>query len=155
MSPAAICWGTTPSLANTVPPVPPMRNLKPLRSATDVVVPGILLARVEAEGDRRAEGEGLVLAEVVVRGGMAALHCAGLHRIEHLQPADDFPGREQLDVELAPGRLAHPLADQLGAPVEGIQALRPARSHPPIDGRLRLGNRWRGERACGDAGGRI
>ena len=115
--------------------------------ATPVVIPGVLLAGVEPERDRGAEGESLILAEVVVRGGMPALDGTGLHGVHHLQSADDLAGREQLDVELASGRLAHALTDQLGAAVQGIQALRPARRHAPVDAGLRLRDCRRGNGA--------
>jgi len=37
MSPGGICCGVTPSLARMVPPMPPMRILRPLRSATVLI----------------------------------------------------------------------------------------------------------------------
>src|SRR3954467_8670868 len=37
MSPGGICWGTAPSFARMAPPIPPMRNLRPLRSATVLI----------------------------------------------------------------------------------------------------------------------
>ena len=37
MSLGGICCGTAPSLTRIAPPMPPMRNLRPLRSATDLI----------------------------------------------------------------------------------------------------------------------
>jgi len=37
MSAAAICWVTTPTRASTCPPSPEMRNLRPLRSSTELI----------------------------------------------------------------------------------------------------------------------
>ena len=74
--------------------------------AAAVVQPGVLLARVEAERHRGAEGEGRVLAPVVVGGGVAHLDGAGRDRVRRLQAGDQFAGREDLDLELAVGRIA-------------------------------------------------
>ncbi|CFO08048.1 Uncharacterised protein [Bordetella pertussis] len=37
MSPSGICCGTTPSLDSTMPPMPPIRMFRPLRSAVDLI----------------------------------------------------------------------------------------------------------------------
>ena len=47
-----------------------------------------------------AQGERRILAEIEVDGRVGALDGAGLHRIEGLQAADEFAGRECLDLEL-------------------------------------------------------
>src|SRR5690606_8781048 len=79
--------------------------------------PGVLLARVHAERNGAGEGEGRILAEVVVGRGVAALHGAVLHGVEHLQPADDLAGREYLDGELASCSGRDSPADELRASV--------------------------------------
>src|SRR3990167_5983437 len=95
MSPPASVCGTTPRRAMIWPPRPGMRILRPLRSASDLILrrnqppnctpvlapaagvhPGNLLARIQTEGQRGLEGEGHVFADVVVAGGLAALNRA-------------------------------------------------------------------------------
>src|SRR4029077_2571688 len=95
--------------------------------------PGCLLALVAAEADRGAEGERRILAEVVVGRGVPELDRAGLHGVEHLQPGHALARGERPELELAVVDLADPLADLRGAAVERIQALAPARRHPPRD----------------------
>src|SRR5205814_9259806 len=51
--------------------------------------PALVQARVRSERDRSAEREGRVLAEVVVRGGVADLDAAVLHSIDELQSVVD------------------------------------------------------------------
>ncbi len=109
--------------------------------------PRVVLAHVAAEPDRGAEREGRILAEVVVGRRVAHLHGAGLDGIEHLQRGHDLARGKDADLELAVGDLADALGDQLGGAVDGVQALGPARSHPPLDGRLRLGDGRRGDGA--------
>ena len=76
----------------------------------------VLQARVRSERHRSAEQrEGRVLAEVVVRGGVAHLDGAVLHRIEDLQAGDDFARGEHLDLELVVGRFADGLGHHVGA----------------------------------------
>ena len=47
--------------------------------------PGVHLPRVHAERDRAVEGEGRVLADEVIAGGVAHLDGVVLHRVEHLK----------------------------------------------------------------------
>ena len=54
------------------------------------VLPRILLACVQAKGNGGAKGECRVLADVIVGRGMAALHGAGLRRIQNLQRRHQF-----------------------------------------------------------------
>ena len=56
-----------------------------------MVHPGVLLARVQAEGNGAAEGEGRVLAEEVVRRGVAALDGAVLHGVDDLKAGTISP----------------------------------------------------------------
>jgi hypothetical protein len=57
----------------------------------------------EAEGQVGEEGEGGLLAGEEQGGGLAALDGAGLHRVQHLEPGHDLPGREAADLELVVG----------------------------------------------------
>ena len=171
MSPPAICCGTTPSLVSTWPAKPPMRILRPLRSATvlislryqppicapvlphriardavaleELVVellaaaevpPRVVLALVEAERDRGAERERRVLADVVVRRGVAALDGAVLHGVGDLQAGHDLAGGEHLDLELAAGDVADGLGRGFGGAVDRVERLRKARGAAPLDG---------------------
>ena len=73
--------------------------------AAALIEPGVHLAGVEAEGQGGADGEGRVLAEIVIRAGMAHLDGAVADCVGDLRRADDFAGGERLDLELAVGAL--------------------------------------------------
>src|SRR5262245_31889382 len=105
-----------------------------------------MLSRIEAERQRRAEGEGGVLAPIVVQRRVADLDGAVGDSIEHLQAGDDFAGRERLDLEPVVGDVGHALAEIFTATVERIKRLRPACGVAPFDFRVRL--RDRGRRHC-------
>jgi len=62
-------------------------------------LPGLLLTRVEAEGQGRAEREGWILAEIVVARRVPHLHGAALHGVKHLQTGHDFACSKHLDVK--------------------------------------------------------
>jgi hypothetical protein len=87
------------------------------------VHPGDLLARVQAEGHRGLEGEGHVLADVVVAGGLAAFDRALADGIHDLQARDDLAAGEHADLEFAAGDLADAARQALGRAVNGIHAL--------------------------------
>src|SRR5262249_56925888 len=101
---------------------------------------------VAAEADRGAEGEGRILAEIVVARRVTELDRAGLYRVEHLQTRDDLARGKGADLELAVGDLADALCDQLRAAEQRVEALAPAGRHAPRDGRLRLCDRRRRDR---------
>ena len=101
--------------------------------------PSILHSAVHAERQRRAEHKGVILAEVVVERGMAALHRAVLHGIDHLQAGNDLAAGEGLDLELVVGHRRNALADEVGAAVQRVERLGPACRLPPLD----LGHRLR------------
>jgi hypothetical protein len=71
---------------------------------------------------------------------MSHLDGAILHGIEHLQTGHDFSGGEKLDLEFVVGGLCDRFAHLIGAAVNRVQRLRPARRHPPLQFRHRLRN---------------
>ncbi len=114
-------------------------------------VPGVVCCGMfRPNGTDGAEGEGRVLAEVVVGRGVADLDGAVLHGVEHLQARHDFAAGEDLDLELVVGHLGDDLGDHLGAAVDRVERLRKARRHAPFDFRHRLRDRRRrdGGGAC-------
>src|SRR3974390_667854 len=66
---------------------------------------------------------------------------AVLHRVEPLQARHDFTGGEKLDLEFVVGGLCDSLAHDVGAAINCVQRLRPARGHAPFQS-------WRGLRNC-------
>ena len=86
---------------------------------------------------------------------MAELHRAGLHGVEHLQRRHDLARGKGADLEFAVGQLADAARHEIGAAEQRVKALWPARCQPPLDGRLRLRDRGRGDGAGGDTGGRL
>ena len=119
--------------------------------AAAVIHPGVLLARVEPEGQCRGKGEGRVFADVVIRRGVAALHGAVLHGIKHLQAGDDFTGSEYADLEFAVGAFRYTLRQDFGSAVQRVEGFRETGREPPLDHRLRVNNRRRGHRARSEA----
>ena len=116
-----------------------------------VIPPGIRLPRVRAEAYGAGKRERRILAEVVVERRVAELDGACLHCIEHLQRRHDFAGGEGADLEFAVGELAHAARNEVRAAEERVQALGPACGKAPLDRRLRLRDRRRGDRSGGDA----
>src|SRR5215472_10295049 len=66
---------------------------------------------------------------------------AVLHRVEHLQAWHDFAGGEKLDLEFVVGGLCDGFAHDVGAAINCVQRLRPARGHAPFQP-------WHGLRNC-------
>jgi hypothetical protein len=116
--------------------------------------PGGLHATVETERDRGAEGESRILAEIIVRRGVAHLDRAGLHGIGRLQTRHDLAGGENLDLELVVGGFGDGLGESVRCSVDGVERFRIARSQPPFELRHGLRNRRIGERrrGSGEAG---
>ena len=106
--------------------------------------PGNVLARVQPTGNRCAERERRILADVEVGGGDAGLDRAVLDRVEHLQRRDDLAWAEQLDLELAIGQLADALGEG-GDRRPGDRGLRKTRHPAPLDLRLGVHDRGRAE----------
>src|SRR5699024_5900093 len=79
-----------------------------------------------------------LLADVVIRCGMAHLDRAGLYRIENAKSAHQFAGRIGTYVEFAIGEKTQALAEILRAAVQGIQTGGPAGRHAPADSRTAL-----------------
>ena len=122
--------------------------------ALAMIEPGVHLPGVEAEGKGGADGEGRVLAEIIIRAGMAHLDGAVADRVRDLRRADDFAGGEGLDLELAVGALIDEFRDDLGGAVDGVERFREARLQAPFDLGHRLGDRRRGDGRGGRADGR-
>ena len=112
--------------------------------------PGNMLARVEAERQRRAEGEGRILAPVIIQRGVAHLDRSVRDGIQHLQAGDDFAGGKGLDLEFVVGDLGDALAEIFAAAIERIERLRPACSQTPAYLGHRFRDRRRSDRACGE-----
>src|SRR6185437_2100128 len=123
-----------------------------------VVDPGVLLPLVHAEGQRRVEGERLVLAHEVVARGVRALDRVLLDRIHHAEGRDDLARGEDADLELARGELGDALRYHFPAAEDRVEAFREARCAAPADVRkrfvLRDGLRHRGRAARGDGAAR-
>ena len=97
-----------------------------------VVDPGIVLARVEAERHRGVEGEGRVLADVVVGRGVAALDRLVLHGIDDLQAGHDLAGGEDADLELVVGEGRDALGEVLARAIDRVERLGEARGQAPL-----------------------
>ncbi len=119
--------------------------------AAALVEPRVHLAGVETEGQGRADGEGRILAEIVIGAGVPHLDGAVADRIGDLGRADDLTGREGLDLELAVRRLRDEFCDHFGRAVDGVERLGEARLQAPLDLRHRLGDGRSGDRGRGGA----
>src|SRR6202022_1317997 len=102
---------------------------------------------VEPERHAGAEGEGRVLAEIVVRGGVTHFDRAALHRIGGLEPRDDLAGSENLDLKFVVGRFGNRLGEGFRSAEDGVERFRIARCEPPFE----FGH---GLRDCGLGNGR-
>ena len=114
-------------------------------------VPGLIETRIRPERYRRAECEGRILAEIIVRRSVTHLDGAILYGVEYLQAGDDFAGGEGLDLEFVIGGFADYLGHHLGAAMQRIERFRPAGCHAPFDLRHRLRNCRRGDGGASDA----
>ena len=99
--------------------------------ASSLEQPRGLLARGQAEGNRRVEREGRVLSGIVVARGLADLHGALLNGVEHLEPRDDLAGGIRADLEASIRHLAHALGQHLRGAVDRVEPARKARDQPP------------------------
>ena len=127
------------------PPVLPHRNADDAESVVHLVdqllavaehVPGIVLARREAERQRAVEDQRRILADVVARIGVAAFDRGVRDRVEHLQAGHDLARREGVDQEFSVAHLADELRDRRRRAPQPFDALREARRQAPFDGRL-------------------
>src|SRR5207302_10350346 len=85
--------------------------------ASALIPPGILLARVEAERHRSVDRKGRVLADVIIRSGMAHLDGAVGGRVKRLQAGSDLARLESLDLKLVVGHLRDVFRKVRGAAV--------------------------------------
>src|SRR5579872_2043106 len=118
-------------------------------SATPVQ-PGDMLAGVEPERQRGSEGEGGILAPVIVQSGVTDLDRAVGHGVEYLKAWHDFACCKRLDQESVVGDLGDPFGEVFAAAIQRVERLRPARGIAPSHFGHRLRNRRRGHRACGE-----
>jgi hypothetical protein len=91
-----------------------------------------VLAGVQAERHRRVEGEGRILADIVVRGGVAALDGLVLHRVHHLQAGHDLARGEDADLELVVGESGDALGKELAGAIDRVERLGEARGETPL-----------------------
>ena len=115
-----------------------LQQLLHQRLAAALLVPARLLTVVHAEGHDGEEGEGGILAGVVVGGGVAGLHRVVLHGIQRLQPAHDLARREEADLEPVVGELRHALRHLLGRAVEDVGGAGEGAGQAPTDFRHAL-----------------
>src|SRR3954447_8474609 len=114
------------------------------------IQPCDMLAGVEAERQRSAEGKRRVLAPVIIKRGIAYLDGAVRNGVEHLQPGHQFAGGKRLNLEAVVGYFGDALAKIFATPVKRIERFRPAGRVSPLELRHRLRNRRRGNRAGGE-----
>src|SRR5215213_1374483 len=69
-----------------------------------VIEPGILLARIQPEGDGGIKTKGRILADEIIAGGVAHLDLVVADRIQRRQRRHDLAGREYLDLEFVVAR---------------------------------------------------
>jgi hypothetical protein len=108
------------------------------------------LTMLYCAGNGRAEGESLVLAHEVVRGGVAHLDSAVAHGVIHTEGRHDFTRCSHRDGEPAACHRAHLLGKDLGSAVNGVQRLGEAGGEAPAQGRLGMNGRRHagGKHAC-------
>ena len=103
------------------------------RQAVAVVHPRRHLPRVEAERNRAAEGEALVLAEEVVRCRVRDLDRGRLHAVDHAERRHQLAGRVRGDRELAAGHVADLLGEHFGRTEDRVERPRKTRGEAPAD----------------------
>ncbi len=111
-----------------------------------LIVPGVDAARRKRERHRRGNSPGRVLAPVVVADGVASFDVARRHLVSCLQTGHQFACRENLDLEIAVGRLGHPLGQHLGRTIDRVERFRERRGQAP--GYLGRGLRDGGRSKC-------
>ena len=109
--------------------------------AAALVHPGVLLAGVEAEGQARADGEGLVLAGVEERSGVGASTLPALHRVQRLQRRRHLAGGEHADLEAVVRELGDGAGEHLGGAVDRVERARVGRGEAPPQRRAAPGQR--------------
>ena len=103
-------------------------------------------AAVESERHRGAEGEGGVLAKIIVGRGVAHLDGAVLHGIGRLQARHDLARGKDLNLEPVVARLGDGLGESFRRAVERIERFRVARGEPPLELRHGLRDGGLGDR---------
>ena len=120
--------------------------------AAALIPPGVLHARIEAERHRRIDRKGRILADVIIRDGVAHLDGAVGGRIKRLQARNDFAGGKYLNLEFVVGHFRDVFRELGRAVVNGVERLREARRHAPFDLGRGLRDRRRGHRRGGGTG---
>src|SRR5439155_11263746 len=120
--------------------------------AAAIIEPGIQSAAAQPEGNCRTEGEGRILAEIIVAGSVTHLDGVVLNRLDDAGRRHDFAAGKSLDLELAVGHVADSLGESLSAAIERIERLRKTRGEAPFELRRRLGDGGGGERCCSSRG---
>ena len=113
------------------------------------VDPRVVLAGIEAERQRRIEGEGRILADVIVGCRVPALDRLVLDGIDDLQTRNDLAGRKDANLELVVGKGRDALGEELAGAIDRVERLGEARRHAPLHLGHRLGNRRSGQDASG------
>jgi hypothetical protein len=114
--------------------------------AAALIPPGVLLARVQPERHRGVDREGRVLADIIIRDGVAHLDGAVGGGVERLQARHDLAGGKHLDLEFVVGHVSDVFGDLGRAAIDRVQRLREARGHAPLDLGRGLRDRGRGHR---------
>ena len=120
------------------------------------VEPGVHLPGVEAERDRRCRPRRSGPCRSSSSEPVWAISTVPVPTASTAwQVPDDLAGREDLDLEVAVGRLGDVLGERLGGAVERVERFREARGQPPADLRRGLGDGRHRDRGRGgpDAGG--
>ena len=109
--------------------------------AVAFVVPGRHLAAVQSEGDGTGQGEGLVLAEVVVGRGVGHLDRAVFDRVDGAEGRHQFARSVRGDLEAAARQFAHLGGKDVVDAKQGVQHLGEARRQAPANRGLRVNGR--------------
>ena len=100
--------------------------------AAALVHPGILHARIETERHSGAEGEGRILAEIVVRRSLRHLDGALLHSVGGGERRHDLVRGKDLDLESPIGHFRDDLGEFRGGTVDGVEVLGKAGGQTPF-----------------------
>ncbi len=104
-----------------------------LLEAATRVQPGVLLAVGQSERKSSSEGGNRAQAGVVVRGCVARLHSAGLHRLQDLEGRNELAALARVDDESSPRKRRHSLGEVSRPTKNGVEGCRPTGRHLPLD----------------------
>src|ERR1700733_14824244 len=89
-----------------------------------LIPPGILHARVQAERHRSVDLESRILADIVIRDGMAEFDGAVRGSVKSLKTGNNFAGRKNLDLKFVVGHLGDVFGELGGTVVDRVERLR-------------------------------